>query len=1031
MISTTQSTMGCMPFTAVHLILNAVNVTGSQTALRGTGIRSLASDVWMKCCQVTGNEGNGIEAIAGSLIIADIDTSTARFGANRFADNALTELHLDGPLFVWASDGYNVLGDSEHPADPIWVAHDHLESSDWHNNYWGGDTSAAAIQSHLRPLPDNDTMNVSLFPDVTPALFTEPDFCYLPPRIPTIVPCVNEGVQDELALNLTEAVVSYKNALESSQDSCIKIPAVTRMVSASFQNGGNPAETIAYLRSILDTAASKQLRHASKLGAALTYSEGLGDADSAAMMYQELIDSASGDIYQKINGQAGLLLLDLCAEEADTVDGLTSDELTWHLDSLDQILGQRFVWSQYEITDSVVMYAPVRVDSVINIRGDGVLTILPHPGYRNPVVEFADKGAIKVWGTDTTKAKGKLYVYGQPDSRITLHWEDSTGTKNIYSERGFVKMRHSRLHGNGFVNQTQDAQGSTNGLRRATLQADSCSFSWFDEGVMVRATDSTSYMRACTLSYMGGSTQYSGFGAGLILINADGFLVEDCVLDGNDGVGIYHALATDVVIRNSQIINGAKVGVFGASSGGGDCRIECTTIASNGDTLPELRTYGVVYDLVGGHNTFSDSSGSLIYAADPSYVDLEEGENSFELLGSGRYLQSGDTNDVWDVTWNTWYPLTPEDSGFYSNLWPTTTSKWTIDSSLTNFVSCDMSGTSSMDGDSWLIVGDDPVAGTMSTESDDEASAFSLSAQSPNTKSSSSKNALDVSKGGTTKTNITKARQEAKAERIAAHHQELAAMRALKKLPAVDRRRLAMMLVKEGRVSEFEPVALGAIARGAVWHDPANTSSKFLLDYSSRGKDRSKRDFAKRLGYQALAQEGHPVEAIAGLEELMRNTGSPRDSILALMDAMAIYYEHHNGQALQPQNSQIAVDDPYDLVRRTLFLSELLESGGVSTKDANSAIPTSYALYQNYPNPFNPNTEIRFDLPEAIHAELRVFNILGQEVVTLVDDVRAAGAYRVLWDGKNAAGLTVASGVYIYQIKTPNFTDAKKMMLIR
>ncbi len=97
----------------------------------------------------------------------------------------------------------------------------------------------------------------------------------------------------------------------------------------------------------------------------------------------------------------------------------------------------------------------------------------------------------------------------------------------------------------------------------------------------------------------------------------------------------------------------------------------------------------------------------------------------------------------------------------------------------------------------------------------------------------------------------------------------------------------------------------------------------------------------------------------------------------------------------------------------------------------SATIPGTYQLYQNYPNPFNPTTEIRFDLPESIHAELKVFNILGQEVVTLVDDVRAAGAYRVLWDGKNAAGLTVASGVYVYQIKTPNFTNAKKMMLIR
>ncbi len=70
-------------------------------------------------------------------------------------------------------------------------------------------------------------------------------------------------------------------------------------------------------------------------------------------------------------------------------------------------------------------------------------------------------------------------------------------------------------------------------------------------------------------------------------------------------------------------------------------------------------------------------------------------------------------------------------------------------------------------------------------------------------------------------------------------------------------------------------------------------------------------------------------------------------------------------------------------------------------------------------------------MPEAIRVELKIFNILGQEVATLVDDVRSAGAYQILWDGKNAGGLSVASGVYVYQIKAGGFTDAKKMVLLR
>jgi hypothetical protein len=107
---------------------------------------------------------------------------------------------------------------------------------------------------------------------------------------------------------------------------------------------------------------------------------------------------------------------------------------------------------------------------------------------------------------------------------------------------------------------------------------------------------------------------------------------------------------------------------------------------------------------------------------------------------------------------------------------------------------------------------------------------------------------------------------------------------------------------------------------------------------------------------------------------------------------------------------------------------ELLSKFGVASRpsDVSASIPERYALYQNYPNPFNPTTEIHFDLPEAARVELKVFNTLGQLVTTLVNDVRPAGSYRVSWDGKE-----VAAGMYIYQLKSGNFSDAKKMVLIK
>jgi len=89
-------------------------------------------------------------------------------------------------------------------------------------------------------------------------------------------------------------------------------------------------------------------------------------------------------------------------------------------------------------------------------------------------------------------------------------------------------------------------------------------------------------------------------------------------------------------------------------------------------------------------------------------------------------------------------------------------------------------------------------------------------------------------------------------------------------------------------------------------------------------------------------------------------------------------------------------------------------------------IPTSFALEQNYPNPFNPSTIIEFSLPRSGYVVLKVYNVLGEEVATLVSEERSAGRHKVQW---NASGF--ASGVYFYRLQVEGFTDAKKLVLIR
>jgi len=92
----------------------------------------------------------------------------------------------------------------------------------------------------------------------------------------------------------------------------------------------------------------------------------------------------------------------------------------------------------------------------------------------------------------------------------------------------------------------------------------------------------------------------------------------------------------------------------------------------------------------------------------------------------------------------------------------------------------------------------------------------------------------------------------------------------------------------------------------------------------------------------------------------------------------------------------------------------------------DAPIATRYELGQNYPNPFNPITHIRFNIPETANAKLTVFNVMGEEIATLVDGVMQAGGHTVSW---NAASMP--TGVYFYQLESGNFSQTKKLLLVK
>jgi len=94
-------------------------------------------------------------------------------------------------------------------------------------------------------------------------------------------------------------------------------------------------------------------------------------------------------------------------------------------------------------------------------------------------------------------------------------------------------------------------------------------------------------------------------------------------------------------------------------------------------------------------------------------------------------------------------------------------------------------------------------------------------------------------------------------------------------------------------------------------------------------------------------------------------------------------------------------------------------------------IPWKIKLYQNNPNPFNPKTTIRYELPEGSNVTIKVYNLLGKEIIVLVNEFQSSGVKTISWDGKDKNGYSVNSGMYLYKFTSNNFSQTKKMLVIK
>ena len=115
-------------------------------------------------------------------------------------------------------------------------------------------------------------------------------------------------------------------------------------------------------------------------------------------------------------------------------------------------------------------------------------------------------------------------------------------------------------------------------------------------------------------------------------------------------------------------------------------------------------------------------------------------------------------------------------------------------------------------------------------------------------------------------------------------------------------------------------------------------------------------------------------------------------------------------------------------INELIFSKEVLSVDELNTMNS---IITSFTLKQNYPNPFNPATTIEYEIPKSGEVEVAIFDIQGQKVRELEKNTHDAGSYRIIWDSRNDAGRSVASGTYFYRVQFNGSQLVNKLVLLK
>ena len=148
-------------------------------------------------------------------------------------------------------------------------------------------------------------------------------------------------------------------------------------------------------------------------------------------------------------------------------------------------------------------------------------------------------------------------------------------------------------------------------------------------------------------------------------------------------------------------------------------------------------------------------------------------------------------------------------------------------------------------------------------------------------------------------------------------------------------------------------------------------------------------------------------------------------------DKPVVVHNYKNGKNTALILNPIVWFDTDEVGNLICYLDSLTITDVDDNYDNEKILSNYTCLFQNSPNPFNPKTKIQYTIPKDTKVELKIYNIKGQLIKTLVDEKQKKGKHSLIWNGKNKNGKPVSSGIYFYKLKTDNYSDVKKMLLLK